>query len=596
MRVTTENLLKVQETLLRENKLSIDTETTGLDLFHGDSIFAVSISTMGRSVFYFDSRVLGGWDAIRKVLSPLAENQAILWIGHNIKFDYTALYRAGLKLRGDLYCTQALARVQDNTHMKYGLDACAKRLGLNKSDAVEEYISAHGLWQWETRWGKRKKKKFFDRVPMDIMQEYAEKDALLVWDIYEDQQRTFILWNSGPRPIRSLVDNEIKLTKVCAEMGITGFPVDVVFCEKGLQHEVAEYKKAAACFTDISKVDFLDSNKMLAEAFQRLGVRPGLTEKGNPSFTDDELSKINHPLAECVRTYREHYKRGHTYFEGLLHYADRNGVIHMDLRQDGTATGRLSCREPNLQNLSEKKDQKGAYEYSVRRALKPFPGECLVSMDLQAAEYRLLIDYAGETVLAEKVKSGHDLHDATKDVIGLEGENSRDQAKTIGFGLLYGQGAAALAASLKVALTEASRLKNKYLSALPRIRMFMDKVKYRATRQGVLINFLGRRLRFPNRDYVYKGVNHLIQGGVGDIIKLAMVQVATEIEEKNLKTKLIASIHDELVFSIPKEEFNHIPRWVQIMESVYPYKYLPMKASVCFSWESLADMEEGTPQ
>jgi DNA polymerase-1 len=357
------------------------------------------------------------------------------------------------------------------------------------------------------------------------------------------------------------------------------------------QREVDRYKRE---FYDISGGrSFIDSNKALDEAFRACGYDEiPVTEKGNPSFTDAALEGLGGKLAECVRCIRHHEKRIGTYYSSFLHYAGADDVIHPNMKQGGTETGRFSYSEPNLQNVPKEEHAEDGHPSIVRRSFVPRDGKCFVMIDYKQQEYRLMLDYAGETQLIAEVNAGADVHQAMADMVGI----TRQQAKTLNFAVLYGASSAKIAGMLKIGNAEATHLLNLYYSKLPRVKAFKNAVIKRGEMRGYIINWAGRRCHIDRRDWAYVLPNHLIQGGGADVIKFAMVKIAALLE--GTKSAMTLQIHDELLIAMDPDDFHLIPKVQQIMESVYPAQNgIVLATSVSHSFKSWGapDVVEGLP-
>ena len=205
-------------------------------------------------------------------------------------------------------------------------------------------------------------------------------------------------------------------------------------------------------------------------------------------------------------------------------------------------------------------------------------------------EYRLFLDYAGEMELIEKVLGGLDVHEATAQLMGV----SRSEAKTINFMLLFGGGAAKLAAALGVSLEEARALKQKYLRAFPGIGRLMGDTAQAVRARGYIRNWAGRRCYYPNLEYDYTALNCLIQGGCAEVLKLGLVEIDKQLASR--QSKLVLTIHDENIIEAREDEAPQVARQVQqIMEAVYPHKHIPLTVGMEWSAKSLADKVKGFP-
>jgi DNA polymerase-1 len=598
MIVDISNWRTVLEKLYGYSEYAIDTETTGLEVYGDDELFSIIIAHKD-GAFYFNfndfhdiprsavlAKTLLQSDCFRKLWE-----QECTWYMHNAKFDLGMLAKNKVHLKGDIHCTMAIARVEYNEHLDYSLAKCAERIKEEKLDIVEEYIKKNKLYEWQDLPGKKKrmKRKFFERVPWDIITDYGLRDAKITLKLGCIQTQAIdaidrikvknqsSLWN--------IVNNEKALTKVCFAMEQRGIKIDTGYCHEAARYEQMRYEAAAAKFKELTGIDFVDSNKCLQKAFDADGVEYARTDKGNPSFIDPVLARIDSPVSHVVQEYRDAYKRANTYFRNMTYFADDNDVIHADVKQSGTATGRFSYANPNLQNIH--KEEKG--QYTVRRAFVPRDGYLFVMIDYDQMEFRLMLDYAGQTDLINKIIDGHDPHQATADLVGIP----RKEAKTLNFGLLYGMGANALSRALGVSETEAVRFKEQYFDALPRVKKLIKTCQNRAKNRGFLFNWAGRRYVFKDPRFAYKGANYLIQGGCSDIVKMSMVKLHQFLLEK--KSKMLIQIHDEILYEIHESELDIIPQLQHTMENTYQPKLLPMTCSVSHSYKNWGDVIDGMP-
>lgn len=228
----------------------------------------------------------------------------------------------------------------------------------------------------------------------------------------------------------SVYKNEMRLIPTCFRMEEAGIKLDVGYTLKALEHENALIKLGMQEFKQLTGREYQDSNKLFAEVFKESGDAFPTTEKGNPSFNADSLEAINTPVANAIKRIREHEKRAGTYYSSFLHFVANDGRIHASINQSGTTTGRFSYSNPNLQNLSKEDEEEDKTKpYVVRGCFVTDPGFNFVSLDYSQVEYRLMLDYAGETEIIRQVNEGADLHQAMADMVGI----SRNYAKTLNF-------------------------------------------------------------------------------------------------------------------------------------------------------------------
>lgn len=635
MLVTVEGFSSAIEKIGAEEYFSFDTETTGLKKYGGDSVFAIIIATMGET-YYFnfnrDHRECHAPEGINRFASLFRNPSTTIFLA-NAKFDLGMLVQYGLDTPActihDVLCAD---RIIYNDQIRINLSTVAKKYGLAKSDAVEEYITKNHLWKWVSIPGKRTrvKEKWFDKVPFEIIQPYGETDARITYEIGMKQiaeLKERQLNTETDRMIdMSAWEMESGITKVCYKMECRGIKINERFCREQAEIRGQNYERAAREFHDLTGTKFSDHAKTLGPIFSRMGYVLPKAKKGGDSVTDEFLEKNNTRISKVIQTYRTNAKLANTYYRNYLYFADNGSIIHPDIKQTGTRTGRFSYADPNLQNIPDSE---------VRKAFIPRPNYCAVSIDFDQQEYRMMLDYAKEMPIIDAIlKDGLDVHEATAKMMGVD----RNRAKTLNFMLLYGGGVVKLALALfpvtleerqlwaiwrvengwslkdgdaeinsKIApqdrasnlslLYEAQALKELYFEKLPKVQKWVQSVKDNITVRaksgdGYVSTWIGRRLHF-NKNFAYKAPNGIIQGGCGDVAKVAMLRLDKFLEDKN--TQMVNQIHDELWFEVHETELDIVPEIKSIMENVFPYKYLPLTCTVHHSWENWYDLQKGPP-
>lgn len=636
MNVTEFNFDICLEILKRSEVLSWDTETTSLNSFQDGKLFSVIISCEQED-FYFNFKDYPEEDISalpRQCLTrlvDLAQDADKINILQNAKFDMHMLAREGLLIAGKVYDLMFLDRIYFNQHMSYNLTNITKRWGDEKLDIVWEYITKNKLITKTElpEFGKTIEQPHFDRVPFSIMQPYGEQDGRATLNVglkileaikLEDSHLT-----SNVAPQMQIVENEARLVHTLFRMEQRGVQLDVDYCRKALAHYFGIIKDVEEKFKVATGLDFVKGTTVFEEVFASEKEKWEKTEKGNWKWDADVLSTFKNPVAGLAISWSEAKKQSE-YFANFLFYCDASGVLHPDFQQSGTVTGRMSSRSPNMQNLSSPdkyEENTEAALYPVRKALVPRPGYFFAMIDYAQSEYRLFLEYAKANDVIREVLNGKDVHQANADIAGV----TRKQAKTVGFGLLYGQGVGKLAyslfdtmgSSLQVSamhkksinfgvtkedeeiyktctpemlahdlplIKKASEIKNLILKTNPAYGDLMKAITNTAKTRKYLRNFYGRRLQFTDSRYCYKAVNHLIQSSCADMIKFAMNEIDAYLKDK--KSKMLLQIHDELVVETHESEEYILPEIKRIMESAYPYKLLPQIAEISWSKESMA--------
>lgn len=575
--------------------IGADTETYGVE--RSDRAFSLQLATRSH-VWYFNFHDYGDGVPVMdrrstfRALARLLGDKRALWFIHNAKFDMWKLLLEDIRLSGGVHCTQSVERFIYNQYLKYSLAACLERRGRKKDDEVAAYIDKHKLW---TGTGDSKRK-HFEKVPFPTMFRYACIDAEEVRWLGLDQRREL------GTPDYYL--NDLEMQKVAFEMEVKGMHVRTDYAQGGLEYEQLQQASVAEQLGHLAGEPFRSGPNWLRGIFDKHGVPYRVNVKtGNPIFNKDALDEIDHPIAGLIRKYRKHEKYGGTYYD---YYRTRE-LIHAEIKLHGTDTGRFSYAEPNLQNVPKEETLDASIPFQVRGCFVPQSTDhCLVAIDFNQQEFRLMLDYAGEHELIRRINDhGEDVHQATADLVGV----TRKQAKTINFGLLYGMGVEKLAAALGISIREAKILKAGYFSKLPKVQRLIEAIIKKAERSGFVETWVGRRLYVPSpwRDpdtkklvrFEYVMPNHLIQGGCGDIARIAMPRIAALLSAETTDTAMQLQVHDELLFQVHKTELGIVPDIVRIMEQTYkPFNGMKMTCGVDHSWVSWGkrDVISGYPE
>jgi DNA polymerase-1 len=464
-------------------------------------------------------------------------------------------------------------------------------LGESKDKSVEEYIKKHKL---ETRYripGKKKvlAKPHYDRVPFDIITKYGGHDAYL-----HRKLGLYLESEIGKEAdLKRVAENEQRLTKTCYRMERLGIRIDREYVRRGLEHEVGLLNIAKESFADLCGETYDGTKDQLIRVFTAAGERIPKTEKGNDSLTDAILEKFRTPAAKAVQLIRTHEKLISTYYSSFLELATDGDLIHADIRQSGTETGRFSYRDPNLQNVPKEDEAPEVNRpYPVRGCFVPRSEYCFVMIDYSQQEYRMMFDYAGQRDIISAIMGGADAHQATGDILGI----TRKKAKNTNFAYLYGAGIEQLARTAGVSTQEAKQLKSVYGMKFPYVENFVKKVIHVGRDRGYVKNWFGRRCHIDNPEWAYILPNHLIQGGCADVVKVAMNRLDDYLNGK--LSRMVLQVHDEILFEVHKTELDIVPELKRIMESIYPPKNgMTLEASVEHSWKSWAarDKVKGFP-
>lgn len=576
--------------------IGFDTETTGLNPYLGDKIFSLIFTTSECSYYLnINDRPdhLGNYVPDEYIISDFGPVSRLLessklWFIHNAKFDMHHVLNTlgGVELGGTVYCTGMLARLVNNQLPSYSLAYLGTLLGIEKDKTVDKYISKHKLYT-EVDVGKAKPRqdKHFNLVPFEIISNYGFIDGELHYQLGKyclerieqiDKEQKDL----GLPSIYGVLRTEVALTRALFRMEKRGCLFDREYCQKAYYHERENLDEASAKFQALTGEEFQDAAKLYKKVFTKLGLQAGVTDKGNPSYSAENLpdSTMKDIILEC----RQAGKKANTYWRNYLDLMDYNGVIHCNFRQAGTSTGRMSSSNPNLQNVPKRGED--AKIYPVRKAVIPREGYRLFMIDYQAMEYRLLLDVAGEDEVIARINNEKlDVHLATGEAMGVD----RTPAKMLNFMLLYGGGADKLASALGILVNRAKELKSLYFRSLKKVKWLTKALTDTAKRRGFLVNWAGRRLEL---DVGYRMPNHYIQGGCGDICKKAMVKVDQLLLDH--ESNMLLQVHDELILEIKHGEESLIPTICSIMENVYPHNSLPMEVGVDLGADNWHDKKE----
>jgi DNA polymerase-1 len=363
---------------------------------------------------------------------------------------------------------------------------------------------------------------------------------------------------------------EMPLVEVLAEMELSGIKLDLKVLEK-LSHDIEKRLiKLIDGIYDLSGTQFnINSPKQLREIlFEKLKLPVSKRSKTGPSTDEEVLRHLadKHKLPALLLEYRQLTKIKNTYVDTLPGLIDeRTGRIHTSFNQTGTETGRLSSSNPNLQNIPVKTD----IGKNLRRAIIAFDKEsCLLSCDYSQIELRILAHLSGDENLIFAFKNNKDIHKATASLIyGLEESQVNDQmrevAKRVNFGIVYGLTSYGLSKDLGISIDEAQTFIDTYFLRYPKVKEYIQAQIKKAEKDGFVTTILGRRRYIPEiknknlniRQFAQRqAVNTPIQGSASDLIKLAMIEIHKQIKQRNLKSRMILQIHDELVFDMPLKE------------------------------------------
>jgi DNA polymerase I len=564
-------LTALVETLQKQKEISFDTETTNIDANNAELV-GVSFST-GAGNGWFVPVPCDDIAESKRILSffkPVFDNEYITWIGHNIKYDLLMLKWYGFELKGRFFDT-LLAHYLIEPDGKHNMDwLSAKYLGYEPVH-IEELIGKKG-----------KNQGCMKDVEVEKVKEYAVEDA----DITYQFKAVFepLLQNNSLEKVFSEV--EVPLAPVLTDVEYQGVRIDTAFLseysslleEEARKNEEAVYEAAGVRFN-------LGSPKQLGEVlFEKLKLDPKAkkTKTGQYATGEDVLSKLakSNPIADNILAYREFTKLKSTYVDALpLLINEKTGRVHTTFAQAVAVTGRLSSNNPNLQNIPIRTER----GKEIRKAFIPRDeNHVLVSADYSQIELRIVAAISADPAMSAAFSNGLDIHTATAmKVYGVaETEVTKEmryKAKSVNFGIVYGQGAFGLSENLRISRTEAKEIIDNYKKEFSGITRYMDDTINFCRENGYVQTIMGRKrwlrdinsANFTVRAFAERNaINSPIQGTAADMIKLAMVKVHDAFKKNNFKSKMILQVHDELVFDVLKEEVEAVkPVILECMQS-----------------------------
>lgn len=579
-----EAIKQLVKELMAYEEICLSAETTN-NAVNDAELIGLSFSVKDCEGFYVPCPA--DQNRTKQILShfaPLFADENKLWVGQNLKYDLLALKWHGTDLKGKIFDTM-LAHYVIEPDGRGSIDTMsAKYLGYEPI-SIEELIGKKGRSQGNIR-----------DVELEKIKEYAVEDT----DITLQLKKAIIplLRKHQVEKVFSEVENP--LVKVLTDMEFEGVKVDVSFLNeysKELEREArtseeAVYAQAGVRFN-------LSSPRQLGEVlFDKLCLDPKAkkTKTGQYATGEDVLMKLAHKSQICmdILAYREYTKLKSTYVDALPQLINsKTGRVHTTYGQAGAVTGRLASNNPNLQNIPIRTDR----GKEIRKAFIPRDDDhVLLSADYSQIELRIVAAISGDPNMCEAFKKNTDIHTATAaKVYNVEEKDvtkeMRYKAKSVNFGIIYGQGAFGLAENLGISRTEAKAIIDNYKKEFHGITRYMDDMINFAREHGYVQTLMGRRrwlkdinsANFTVRSFAERNaINSPIQGTAADMIKLAMIKLHNELKRRNFKSKMILQVHDELVFDALKEEEEAIkPVIVECMQTAMPLPHdVPVIAEV----------------
>ncbi|ROJ30064.1 DNA polymerase I [Morganella morganii] len=581
--------------ILREaGEFAFDTETDSLDNLSARLVGMSFAAKAGHAAYvpighdYLDAPDQLLTEQVLRVMKPILEDEKIRKIGQNLKFDRGIMENYGVVLRGIAFDTMLESYVLNSVAGRHDMDSLADR-HLNYKTTTFEDIA-----------GKGKKQLTFNQIPLEEAANYAAEDADITLLLH---QALYPQLEAEKSLLHVYQDIEIPLVPVLSRMERTGVLIDanVLAAQSAeLTARLDELEKQA--FAIAGEEFNLSSPKQLQTIlFEKLNL-PVVkkTPGGAPSTNEEVLEELadNHELPRVILEHRSLSKLKTTYTDKLPLMVDpKTRRVHTSYHQAVTATGRLSSRDPNLQNIPVRTDE----GRRIRQAFIARDGYCIMAADYSQIELRIMAHLSQDKGLLKAFAEGKDIHRATAaEVFGVPLDevtaDQRRSAKAINFGLIYGMSAFGLARQLGIPRGEAQRYMDLYFERYPGVLEYMARTREHAAEKGYVETLEGRRLWLPEinsrngmrrKAAEREAINAPMQGTAADIIKKAMIAVDDWLQKENIDALMIMQVHDELVFEVRKEQQAEMAEKIRgLMEAAMKLDVpLKVEAGVGANWD-----------
>jgi DNA polymerase-1 len=561
---TDEEIKALAELLSKQKHFVFDTETTNIDVYSADLV-GLSFAIKVHEAWYLPMPANRD-ECQRKLeqLRSLFEDETLLKIGQNLKYDISMLAQYGISVKGKMFDTM-LAHYLLEPEQRHNMDYLAEVYLNYITIPIEELI------------GKGRQQKTMREVPINLVKEYAAEDADITLQLYE--KLLPLLKENGVEKL--FYEIEMPLVPVLSRMEANGVKIDTENLKQISDEFAVEIRKIEEQIYELAGMPFnIASPKQLGEIlFERLKIdeKAKKTKTGQYATGEEVLQKLSHKHAiiQKILDYRSFTKLKSTYLDALPALVNpKDGLIHTSYNQAVTATGRLSSNNPNLQNIPVRTAQ----GREIRRAFVPrSPQYTLLAADYSQIELRIIAHLSQDPAMVADFNLGHDIHAATAAKVfhvpmDQVTKEQRSRAKAVNFGIIYGMSAFGLAERMELSRSEAADIIKKYFEEYAGIKEYMNRSITLAKERGYAETILGRRryLRDINgANSVVRGfaernaINAPIQGSSADMIKIAMIGIHEELQRLKMQSKMILQVHDELVFDAYLEELNDLKAIVQ---------------------------------
>ena len=558
-----EEARKIRDYFLTKEILSFDTETTSTNAIDAELVGLSFAVEEFKAVYVAVPAEREAAQRMVDIFRPLYEDEHIMKVGQNIKYDYEVLRRYGIEVRGPMFDTM-LAHYIVQPELHHNMDYMAETLLGYQTIHIDQLIGPRGKGQRSMR----------DLQPQEVY-EYAAEDAdvtLRLKNVLEQKLKEV----DGER---LFYDIEMPLVPVLAEMELTGVCLDTAALAetgKNFNRRLAEYEQKI--YAEAGETFNISSPKQVGDIlFGKMKIvdKPKKTKTGQYVTSEEVLTQLRSraPIVDDILSYRGLKKLLGTYVEALPRLINpRTGHIHTCFNQAITATGRLSSSDPNLQNIPIRDDD----GKEIRKSFVPEPGCLFFSADYSQIELRIMAHLSQDEHMLDAFRSGIDIHAATAAKIWhvpVEEvtPEQRKKAKQANFGIIYGISTYGLAQRMNISNSEARQLIDDYFATFPRVKAYMDEAIATCREKGYAETIYHRRRYLPDiasRNATVRGfaernaINAPIQGSEADIIKVAMIHIFKRFAAEGLRSRMILQVHDELNFSVYPEEREQVERIV----------------------------------
>ena len=558
-----EEARKIRDYFLTKEILSFDTETTSTNAIDAELVGLSFAVEEFKAVYVAVPAEREAAQRMVDIFRPLYEDEHIMKVGQNIKYDYEVLRRYGIEVRGPMFDTM-LAHYIVQPELHHNMDYMAETLLGYQTIHIDQLIGPRGKGQRSMR----------DLQPQEVY-EYAAEDADVTLRLKNvlDQKLKEV---DGER---LFYDIEMPLVPVLAEMELTGVCLDTAALAetgKNFNRRLAEYEQKI--YAEAGETFNISSPKQVGDIlFGKMKIvdKPKKTKTGQYVTSEEVLTQLRSraPIVDDILSYRGLKKLLGTYVEALPRLINpRTGHIHTCFNQAITATGRLSSSDPNLQNIPIRDDD----GKEIRKSFVPEPGCLFFSADYSQIELRIMAHLSQDEHMLDAFRSGTDIHAATAAKIWhvpVEEvtPEQRKKAKQANFGIIYGISTYGLAQRMNISNSEARQLIDDYFATFPRVKAYMDEAIATCREKGYAETIYHRRRYLPDiasRNATVRGfaernaINAPIQGSEADIIKVAMIHIFKRFVTEGLRSRMILQVHDELNFSVYPEERERVERIV----------------------------------